>query len=68
MNNYPAARRFSAEQHGERWLHDIDPPASDRRIVWAMFLTVLATFVVAIVVGLGLQSAVADRVAVLVGR
>lgn len=52
----------------DRWLHDIDPPASHRGIVWAMFATVVATVVLAVVVGLGLQHAIAERLAVLVSR
>lgn len=54
--------------NNDRWLHDIDPPTSDRRIVVAMFVVVCLTVTLAVVAGLGLQSAIADRFAVMVSR
>lgn len=53
----------------ERWLHDIDPPLSDRRLVVGMFVLVLLFVVAGVTVGLQLRTAVADRVtAVTVAR
>ena len=50
----------------DRWLHDIDPPASDRRLVATMFVVVALTVILAVVAGLELQDAIIDRLAVMV--
>jgi len=55
-------------EHDDRWLHDIEPPLADRRMVVAMFVLVCLTVIVGAVFALELRHEVADRLAMVFAR